>query len=392
MYIVAVVLALACLIGWRQLSQSTSPSLSSAKTTVPERVQLNQVYGSLPLSFEANRGQAEKNVRFLSRGNGYTLFLTSAETVLTLRRPSGRTSNDAVLRMRLVGANPSPRIVGTEELSARSSYFVGNDPGRWRNAIPNYARIRYHQVFPGVDLVFYGNQGQLEYDFIVAPGADPARIKLAFSGAQRLRIEKGNIVAHLAGGDVRLHQPVLYQEQNGSKVPIQGNFILTSNREVAFNVGPYDKRSALVIDPSLVYSSYLGGSNVDQGLALAVDAQGNAYITGSSSSANFPTTNGALQKQARNASGTAFVLKLNPSGTGIIYSTFLGGSNTDVGRAIAVNRNGEAYIAGSTLSQDFPTTPGALQTVNGGAQDSFVAKLSADGSRLLYSTYLGGGG
>ena len=131
---------------------------------------------------------------------------------------------------------------------------------------------------------------------------------------------------------------------------------------------------------------------MDQGLALAVDAQGNAYITGSSSSANFPTTNGALQKQARNASGTAFVLKLNPSGTGIIYSTFLGGSNTDVGRAIAVNRNGEAYIAGSTLSQDFPTTPGALQTVNGGAQDSFVAKLSAYGSRLLYSTYLGGGG
>ena len=170
MYIVAVVLALACLIGWRQLSQSTSPSLSSAKTTVPEHVQLNQVYGSLPLSFEANRGQAEKNVHFLSRGNGYTLFLTPAETVLTLRRPSGRTSNDAVLRMRLAGANPSPRIVGAEELSARSSYFVGNDPGRWRNAIPNYARIRYHEVFPGVDLVFYGNQGQLEYDFYRCSG------------------------------------------------------------------------------------------------------------------------------------------------------------------------------------------------------------------------------
>ena len=197
-------------------------------------------------------------MQFLSRGNGYNLFLTPSEAVLSLTPPTAPArAKSAVVRMRLVGANPSPEVTGAEELAGKSAYFIGGDPSRWHADIPNYARVQYRDVFPGVDLVYYGHQGRLEYDFVLAPGADPSRIRLAFRGAQKLRLEKGDVVLNIPGGDVRLHQPLLYQERAGQKIPVDGRFILASSREVTFQVGAYDKSAALVIDPSLAYSTYL---------------------------------------------------------------------------------------------------------------------------------------
>ncbi|PYX63240.1 MAG: hypothetical protein DMG74_17815 [Acidobacteria bacterium] len=332
-------------------------------------------------------------MQFLSRGNGYNLFLTPSEAVLSLTPPTAPArAKSAVVRMRLVGANPSPEVTGAEELAGKSAYFIGGDPSRWHADIPNYARVQYRDVFPGVDLVYYGHQGRLEYDFVLAPGADPSRIRLAFRGAQKLRLEKGDVVLNIPGGDVRLHQPLLYQERAGQKIPVDGRFILASSREVTFQVGAYDKSAALVIDPSLAYSTYLGGSNLEKALGIAADSKGNAYVTGSSASANFPTTAGALQTKTRSTDTTAFVAKLNAAGTALMYSTYLGGSNSDLGRAIAVNEKGEAFVAGATYSSDFPTTAGAVQRMSGGGRDAFVARLSADGSHLLYATYLGGSG
>src|SRR5712692_5411890 len=393
-------LALLCVTGyfaWQHFASTSSANanLAASRAAVsPAAAQINAAYGSLPLSFEANRGQTDTRVQFLSRGNGYNLFLTPREAVLSLTPPAAAPVNakSAVVRMRLVGANPSPKVTGTEELAGKSAYFIGGDPSHWHADIPNYARVQYRDVFPGVDLVYYGHQGRLEYAFVLAPGADPSRIRLAFRGAQKLRLDKGDVVLNILGGDVRLHQPLLYQERAGQKTAIEGHFILASQREVAFQVGAYDKSAALVIDPSLIYSTYLGGSNLEKALGIAADSKGNAYVTGSSASANFPTTAGALQTKARSADTTAFVAKLNPTGTALVYSTYLGGSNSDLGRAIAVNEKGEAFVAGATYSSDFPTTAGAAQSIPGGGRDAFVAKLSADGSHLLYATYLGGSG
>jgi len=367
---------------------AATPSRSSV---APAPAQVSAAYGSLPLSFELNRGQTDSRVHFLSRGNGYNLFLTPNEAVLSLHQPTAST-RPAVVRMSLVGANHSPQVRGVDELPGRSAYFIGGDPSRWHADIPNYSRVQYHDVFPGVDLVYYGHQGRLEYDFVLAPGADPSHIRLAFTGAQKMRLDQGDVVLNIPGGDVRLHQPILYQERAGERVPVDGHFILTRGREVAFRVGPYDKRAALVIDPSLVYSTYLGGSNLEKALGIASDDKGNAYVTGSSASADFPTTAGAFQPKVRGTDTTAFVAKLNSAGTALLYSTYLGGSSSDVGHAIAVNEKEEAFVAGATYSSDFPTTAEAAQRMPGGGRDAFVAKLSADGSRLLYATYLGGTG
>jgi hypothetical protein len=358
----------------------------------PAVAQVSAAYGALPLSFEANQGQTDRQVQYLSRGNGYSLFLTSREAVLALQ-PAARAKNPpAVLRMQLVGANRHPQASASEPLAGKSAYFVGANSGRWQAEIPQYARVMYRDVFPGVDLTYYGQQGQLEYDFILAPGADPNRIRLGFEGADQLRLEKGEVVLQVAGGDVRLHQPALYQEKNGAKTKVDGSFVLASAREIAFQVGPYDKSQALVIDPGVEYSTYLGGSAVEKAHAIAVDRAGNAYVVGSSASADFPTTAGAMQPRTRTSGSTAFVAKLNPAGTAILYSTYLGGTHSDTARAVAVNEKGEAFVAGSTRSPDFPVTPGARQTHLGGSQNGFVARLSADGSRLLYATYLGGSG
>ncbi|MBI3014117.1 MAG: SBBP repeat-containing protein [Candidatus Tectomicrobia bacterium] len=426
-------------------------------------------YNKLPLIFEANRGQTDAQVKFLSRGHGYTLFLTSTEAVLALRKPQAAAQKldstlspsprvkgslplaspraedralstppspegslkslptaegdsplsppptagegqggGAVLRMKLVGANPDPRVVGREELPGKSNYFIGNDPKKWRTNVSTYARIEYRDVYPGVNLVYYGNQGQLEYDFIVAPGADPAAIRLSIGGADKQEIDdQGHLVLHAAGGQIRLHKPLVYQEVDGVRKFIPGRYVLIPSSlsllpsgegqskgtiRIGFEVAAYDASKPLVIDPVLSYSTYLGGTGADFGNGIAVDSSGNMYVTGYTASANFPTANPV--PPGLNAGGyDAFVTKLSATGA-LVYSTYLGGSGDDRANGIAVDGVGNAYVVGSTnpldhlYSNDFPTKE-ALQAQFGGHTDAFVTKLNASGG-LVYSTYLGG--
>jgi hypothetical protein len=350
-------------------------------------------YGAIPLHFEANRGQTDSRVKFLSRGPGYTVFLTSTETVLLLSKPGGRTGGATALRMSLHEGNPDARVVGREELPGAVNDFSGRDRSRWRTGIPTYGRVAYQDVYPGVDLVYYGNQRQLEYDFVVGPGADPGRIALDFAGADRVEVDaRGDLVLHTRAGELRQRKPVVYQVVDGRRHGIAGGYTMTGPRQVRFRVAAYDKSLPLVIDPVLIYSTYLGGSADDFALHVAVDAGGNAYVTGFTvGSLDFPTV-GVLDTTYNGGARDAFVTKLDPSGSTLLYSTYLGGSADDRGQGVALDAEGNAYIVGSTASSNFPTTPGAFDTIANGSNDGFVAKLDPTGSMLLYSTYLGGVG
>ena len=364
-------------------------------------------YGKVSLAFETNRGQTDPRVQFLSRGPGYTLFLTSGEAVLKLsasraKRRAGperfglgkpsREEAPAVLRLRLLRANPSPTVTGQEQLPGRSNYFRGNDPRKWRMNVPSYERVCYAGIYPGIDLVYYGNPRRLEHDFVVAPGAEPSAIAFAVRGAERQHIAaNGDLVLRVRGGEVRLQRPILYQEVEGTRREVAGSYRIRRTGEIGFAVGSYDRQRTLVIDPVLSYSTYLGGSDYDLGQAIAADSSGNAYITGSAVSIDFPAQNPA---QATFGGGGAdvFVAKLNSSGSALLYSTYLGGSGFESGQGIAVDGSGNAYVTGYTLSTDFPTH-NPLQAANGGGggYDGFVVKLDATGA-LAYSTYLGGSG
>jgi Beta-propeller repeat len=478
------------------------PHARPASGSVVSQTRLAKSYGQLPLSFERNRGQTDGRVKFLARGQGYALFLTRNEAVLDLTKPiheaNGKTQKDnvmqrspvkaaappglfrlaasdqrriaqlpiasrlvapeaatrnglrrtkeepqtanTVLRMKLVGANPNARVIATDELPGKSNYLVGNDPKKWRTNVPNYARVEYRHVYPGVNLVYYGNQGQLEYDFVVAPGADPSQIAIELRTVQskiqnpKSKIDgNGDLLVQADAGEVRFHKPVVYQMQSAvdsrkstvqqqsapaearnkelrTKNLLDGSYILKGN-QVTFKVAFYDRSKPLVIDPVLKYSTFLGGSGDDlvapagtQG--IAVDPQGNAYVIGATDSIDFPTTSGAFQRKFAAGSGVfgcfsgiaadAFVTKLNATGDAVLYSTYLGGSDDDCGEGIAVDSAGNAYVAGETLSGDFPITKGAFQpacaSCSNGLVDTFAAKLSPDGSALTYSTYIGGNG
>jgi hypothetical protein len=444
-------------------------SMSKPDAAVQRRVV--QSYGRLPLSFEANQGQTDARVKFLSRGAGYVLFLTGSEAVLALKKPeagsqkprersqepgarsqrpgedhrvavrsalpvaghlhgmsspgqaakdNGPRTKDAVLTMRLVGANPKAPVSGTDELPGKSNYFIGSDPKKWRTNVPTYAKVKSEDVYPGVDLVYYGNQGQLEYDFVVAPGADPRAIRLALdsSGSRQKAVggrpsetrrpdpkprldANGDLIVRIDSGQVRFRKPAVYQPSRTpnpeSRTPIEGHYKLIRQNRVTFELGSYDRNRPLVIDPTVNYSTYLGGSSYDSGEGIAADSSGNAYVVGYTASTDFPVTAGAFQTTCGGACITnAFVTKLNPSGSSLIYSTYLGGSGGDVGIGIAVDGTGDAYITGEAFSVDFPTTPGAFQTTcpscAQGWSDAFVTELNPTGSALLYSTYLGGSG
>ena len=366
-------------------------------------------YGKLPLSFEANHGQADGRVKFLSRTGGYTLFLTQDEAVLALRGskpntartkfagsdPTPQSGTDAptpgpVLRMKLHNANPAARITGMEELAGTSNYFIGNNPANWRTNVATYLKVKYEGIYSGIDLVYYGNQRQLEYDFIVAPGADPRCVVFDVRGAKRVRRdEHGDLVLKMGEGEIRWHTPVVYQEKkDGTRQEIAARYAITNANRVGFEVAKYDASRPLYIDP-LIYSTYLGTYfGEDYGQSIAVDSAGNAYVTGFTNSTDFPTTPGAFQTTA--ASGfVSFVSKLNPTGSALVYSTYLGSSSYVYSRGIAVDSAGNAYVTGSA-GPNFPTTKDALQPVYGGNGDAFVAKLNPTGSALVYSTYLGG--
>jgi hypothetical protein len=355
--------------------------------------------GPLPLAFEPNQGQADGAVKFLARGRGYGLFLTATETVLVLapaerRGPLARrpgpvgdvVAEPSVVRMRLVGADASAGVTGLAPRPGRSHYFLG-EPERWRRDVPTFARVRYDDVYPGVSLVFYGTERDLEYDFVVSPGADPGVVELAFEGAGGVRLTaEGDLVIATAAGDLRLRRPVIYQEAEDGRRPIEGGYVVDGTR-VRFRVAAWDASRPLVIDPVLGYSTYLGGASNDQGLGVAVDALGNAYVTGSTISSDFPISATAAQP-TRHGVTDVFVAKLDPTGTTLLYSTYLGGSGDEAGNAIAVDAGGNAYVTGSTNSNNFPVL-NAVQGTTRGASEAFVTKLDPTGSTLVYSTYLG---
>ena len=303
---------------------------------------IGRSFGQIPLSFTVNQGQADPRVKFLSQGPGYKLSLTSAEAVLTLSPTATAPQKSAVdepigsdvsFKMKLVGSNRKAVVEGLEELPGKSNYFIGKDPKKWRTNVPTYARVKYREVYPGIDLVYYGNQQHLEYDLIVAPGADARVIKLSFEGAETLRLDtNGDLIWSAQGREVRQLKPVVFQEVAGRRKAVEGSYSIRGRDEVAIVLGPYDRTRQLVIDPLLVFSTTGIGGN-----AIAVDSAGNTYLTGS-------------------ANSDVFVSKLNPSGTALVYTTTFGGSSWDSGSAIAVDAGGNASVAGRTDSADFPTT------------------------------------
>jgi uncharacterized repeat protein (TIGR01451 family) len=344
-------------------------------------------YGRLPMHFEENRGQTDPRVRFVARGAGYAFFITDTETVAVLQKQDAA---PAVVRMRLIGASEQPHVEGDELFEGKSNYLLGSDPSQWRTNVPQFGRVRLSGVYDGIDVVYYGNQGEIEYDFLVAPGRDPRQIRMQFEGAERIDTDpSGDLVLHVASGEVRQRAPFVYQERGGSRRAVEARYRRLGPSEFGFALGAYDPALPLVIDPVLVWSTYLGGSGLDAANAIAVDDVGSTYVTGTTSSLNFPTAN-ALQAVNAGASDV-FVTKLNAAGTALVYSTYLGGSGSDSGRSIALDPTRSAHVAGTTTSPNFPTF-NAIQAASGGGGDAFVLQLSGNGQALIYSTYLGGSG
>ncbi len=360
-------------------------------------------YSKFPLTFEPNWKQTNGEVKFLARGEGYILFLTDKDAVFSLGKAPNPSS---VMRMSLLGANPKPAFAGMEQLPGVSNYLIGNDPANWHTNIPNYAKVAERNIYPGIDLLYYGTQRQLEYDFVVAPGASVNQIQIAFSGAKHLHTDAhGDLVFSVAGkDDLRLHKPVAYQEIGGEKQLVAANFVLKGKDGVEFNVGAYDATRPLIVDPILSYSTYLGGSGIDSANAIAVAPDNTAFIAGGTFSANFPTAH-PLQPNHGGPDDfdqDAFVAKISADGSSLLYSTYLGGKETDVANGIAVDTFGNAFVVGTTRSADFPVDNswnflcggdgkcGATWNPNGLiVSNAFVAKLNAAGSALLYSGFLG---
>jgi len=350
------------------------------------------------LRFESNRGQLEDQVRFLARGKGFGLYLTREGATLALLResaphtkPGARPASidRAIVSMRVVGGR-SVDPIAEGELSGKSNYFVGSDHRQWKTDVENFARVRYEDVLPGVSVVYYGSVGrELEYDLVLAPGADPHAIELEFDGSDSIRIDgDGSAILGLSsGGELRKPAPLTYQVgASGARTVIASRYELR-NGKLGFVLGEYDRSRELRIDPAILYSTYLGGSSYDQAYGVASDEAGNSYVVGYTTSTLFPTVN-PVQPSLAGGGSDAFVCKLDASGA-FVYATFLGGTGADVGYAIAADATGNAYLTGVTFSADFPTKS-ALQAAAGGKQDAFVAKLDASGSALIYSTYLGG--
>jgi Beta-propeller repeat len=409
----ALVLLAAGMIARQKLQPSaTVPARSAPARMRPivsqdaSRVAAN--FANLPLSFEPNQGQTDKQVRFLSRNSHYNLFLTSNEAVFTLpvrsagtdpgaahsRKKFASLESEAVLRMEIRGANAGAKIVGDSLAPGHTNYLIGRDSSKWVRDIPQYSRVNYSGVYPNIDLTFYGQQRQLEFDFIVKPGADPRAIALGIEGAKKIATEKsGDLVLSSAAGDLVLHKPIAYQKQGDSRQPVDAKFIVKET-EVALAVGAYDHNRDLVIDPAVGYGTYIGSGGEDTGSAIAVDGTGAVYITGqTASSSGFPLKNQLpAPNNALQGTTDAFVTKLSADGASLAYSTYLGGTGDDDGLAIAIDGTGNAYVGGFTTSTNFPqpASPPPYQPSSAGASDGFIAVLNATGNGLVYSTYLGG--
>jgi uncharacterized repeat protein (TIGR01451 family) len=370
------------------------------------RANLSDALVQLPLAFEANQGQADPATRFVARGSGYTVLLRDKSAVLQLSEhdQAGDPPRFHQLSIDLEASSPNFTATAEEALAAKVNYLIGSDRKGWRTGIPTYARVRYAGIYPGIDLVYYGKQHELEYDFEVAPGADPSRILLCFRGAGNLEIAKGDLIVHSGTGEVRMRAPLIYQETASGRKIVDGGYELQPNNSVGFTLGTYDRTRPLVIDPVLAYSTYFGGAAFDTANAIAVDnaTPPNAYVTGEYCSASMPVTPIFMSPLASFGGCHAFVLKLavlldgngNVNGSSAAFVTYFG-DTFDVATGIAVDPNSTnptIYVAGYTTSPNFPVTSNAFQTTLSGPENSFYLHLDPTGSFPLYSTYLGGGG
>ena len=354
---------LPCLSSWPH-------SLSPTFAKVPPLA----AYEKLPLSFEPNRGQASAGTLYLARGNGYLLSIEASSSKITLHHKD----KSAQISSRLVGSSKSPRLEALDPLPGHSNYFRGQDRSKWVSGVPNFARVRAAGVYPGIDLIYYGDQNRLEYDFVVAPGANPNAIRLRFDGVRSLRTDtQGNLILSTSAGDIIQQKPAIYQTLGGQRQSVAGRFVIQGRRTVAFELASYDRSRPLVIDPVLVYSSFLGNGYQDEGNAVAADAAGNLYLVGDTFSVTYGDSDVLIRKIA--ADGSAF-----------LYTADMGGSDNDFGTGIAVDPSGSVYVCGYSASTDFPLSANAFQNGNAGNNNAIVLRLDPTGSTLIFSTYIGG--
>ncbi len=414
--LILLVLSFFWLSGFGPFSSKTASTGNHPKSFPPAAyrpVHLAENFGNLPLAFEPNQGQTDSQVKFLAHGRGYSLFVTDQEAVLVLKKSSLAPSNRflakgtknypspsvtsgpstlTVIRMKVEGAQSGNLYEGMEKLPGISNYFVGKDPSKWRKGIPQYGRVQTAEVYPGVDLAYYGNQGQLEYDFTVKPGANPKAVRLSFTGSKSVKVTpQGDLELETSQGTLHFRAPSVYQGSKESKTPVEGRYLLGEDGKIGFEVKNYDRTQNLVIDPVLDYSSFLGGTGKDLASAIALDSSGDAYTTGYTQSGDFPVTNAG--DPFFGGTQNAFVAEMNPAGTAFLYVTYLGGTGTDSGTGIAVDSSGDAFITGTTNSANFPITGNAYQLADSDPYGTvFVTELGPGGSSLIYSTFLGGTG
>ncbi len=386
-------------------SASGSQGLNSLRGNALKKPDAEALLGQLPLIFEPNQGQGDPGAKFVAHGHGFGLSLAATEAVLGFQSASSSGGNRGhAIRMKLVGANRGAEVAGTGLLPGRSNYFIGGDPHRWHTDIPQFSAVKYANIYPGIDLVFYGNQGNLEYDFHISPGADPSRAELQFQGTDQLTIKDGDLL--VAASDdrepiFRMRKPEIYQWEANRRTPVDGHFVLHADNRVSFEIGAYDHERELVIDPALVFASYFGEITTGTRASVAVNGDGYIYLSGSTTSdTGFPTAIAATTLGTTHV----FVAKINPSSPpSLVYLTFLGGNGTDTSMGLGVDLGGNTYVAGNTTSSgtSFPTTSLAYQTtpMAKGSQCSgitctslFVSAINSTGSALNYSSYVSGNG
>ena len=381
------------------VATSGSPETAPAAAGSPEEGL--QAFADLPVSFVENKGQLDHDVRYHAEGSGHAFYFTPDRLVLSF---TDDPQTGFALALEFVGADPGVEPVGRGPAAGRVNYLRGDDPARWQTDLRTFSRVVYPGLWPGIDMVFRGDDGQLKYEFLVRPGAQVSDIRLGYAGIDGLSLDaSGGLLVDTAGGTLPDSAPVSYQYVDGVQVPVDSRFLLGKGHDYGFQVGDYDRARNLVIDPALDYSTFLGGASMDRAHDLAVDANGNVVVVGVTQSTDFPTTVGALSETFNGGIMDAFVAKLNADGSGLVYATYLGGSptpnrrgdvdHTELARAVALDGNGNAYIVGQTSAGDFPTTSGAFQTAlkvgDNQAMDGFVTKLAPTGG-LVYSTLLGG--
>ena len=343
-------------------------------------------YGRIPLTFEANQGQADPAVHYLARGDNFDLFLTSQGAIFSLETESA----PEITTLQFLGQNPEAHFYEEDHLFGQVNYLLGNDPSKWITAVSTHSKITRQNIYPGIDVTFYGNQRNLEYDFIVSPQIDPSLIEMAFDNANAIEQKSnGELLIQLDSAQLTLKAPFTYQLIEGAQKEISSQYLITPEQTITFQLGDYDPNYSLIIDPILVYSSYLGGTGTDAALDIKVNTSGEAYITGYTSSLDFPVTAGAFDSLL-DGGQDIFVSKLNTAGTVLLFTTYIGGTATEAGRTLDIDSAGNIYISGETGSLDFPTSAGAFATTKGALTDGFVIKLDSSGSNLLYGTYLGG--